>query len=180
MPSNDRSVPYNSGQQNRRLIGAPGAGQFTSTTHGEAGISLGAVAAAITGPAYIRIPKQVFAAVRSLVSSTIRKVRGRSMEPQRSGRIRPYSTKAKLAVAGLVLATAAGAGVAAADGGSVHVCQAAPASVAATATTAAFTPMPAPVIPHVGPTSTGHGKDTIQWLHPGESCPAPAATASGA
>lgn len=180
MSRGGHSVPYNSGQQNRRLIGTPGAGQFTSTTHGESTLSLGAGPAAITGPAFIRIPKQVFAAVRSLVSSTIRKVRGRSMEPQPSGRIRPFSTKAKLAVAGLVLVTAAGAGVAAADGGSVHSCQAAPATIAATATTAAFTPMPPPVIPHVAPAGTGHGKDTIQWLHPGESCPAPAAAATGA
>ncbi|HEX9086515.1 MAG TPA: hypothetical protein VF867_03215 [Arthrobacter sp.] len=166
-PRHGSQVPFNSGQQNRRLIGTPGAGQFTHTQHGETGVSLAAPAPAFTGPAYIRIPKQVFAAVRSMVSNTIRKVRGRSMEPKPYGRTGPFSAKAKGAVAGLVLVIGAGAGVTGCSAGDNHPsgCQAAPASIAVTATTASFTTaVPAKGGGHGGSGghssshgSTGHG-----------------------
>lgn len=161
--------------RNRVLQGVPSGGQFAAERHSDAVISLN-LNRAPQPPAYIRIPQQAFKAVRSLVSGTIRKVRGRSMQDRPYDRPRAFTTRAKIAVAGLAVAAAAAAGIAANNPGSIQACQAAPAiGTTVTATTTVYTP-PAPVMPHTPgvPIHSDQSSDTIRWIPAGEQCPAPA------
>lgn len=92
--------------RNRVQQGVPTGGQFAAERHSDAVISLN-LNRPPQPPAYVRIPQQVFTAVRSLVANTARKLRGRSMQGRPAGRPRAFSARAKLAVTGLVLAASA-------------------------------------------------------------------------
>lgn len=101
----------------RVLQGVPSGGQFAAERHSDAVINL-SLNRAPQPPSFLRIPQQVYSAVRSLVNDTVRNVRGRSMQERPPGSPRVFSTRAKVAVAGLVAAAAA-AGIAANSTGSM-------------------------------------------------------------
>lgn len=160
--------------RNRVLQGVPSGGQFAAERHSDSVISLN-LNRAPQPPAYIRIPQHVFAAVRSLVGSTVRKVRGRSMQDRPYGRPRAFSTRAKVAAAGLLVAVAAGAGIGATAFSSsarhdqqAAACQSQPAAMGATtATTASY--MSVPMKGGGGGHASGHSAAHSESGHAAES-----------
>lgn len=83
--------------RSRVLQGVPSGGQFAAERHSDSVISL-AMNRRQDLSTVIAIPQRVYASVRTLVGTTVRKVRGQSLAERPYDRPRAYSTGAQAAV----------------------------------------------------------------------------------